>query len=75
MTNNGNFSVEEDKKFGILVRCSDAEAADRFEDFLSEQNYILFHVKFEGPGVAFYFGQASCLEKIDAIIKAFISGQ
>lgn len=71
MTGVGTFRVEEDPQYGVVVWCSDANVADEFEDFLSERNYVLFHVKFEGSEVAFYFGQASSRARLEAIIERF----
>jgi hypothetical protein len=75
MTSKGSFRVDEDPQYGVVVQCFDVEVADQFEDFLSERNYVLFHVKFEGPAVMFYFGQASSREKLEAIIERFVTGQ
>ncbi len=59
MTAPGKFQIEEHAKYGVVLRCQDAETADQFEDFLSEDNFVLFKTKFEGAEVLFYFGLAS----------------
>lgn len=71
MSQASTFQVEEDPSFGTLVRCSDVEAADAFEDFLSERNYVLFNTKFEETNVLFYFGQASSPDRVKLLIDRF----
>jgi hypothetical protein len=73
MTGAGRFFIEEDPKYGVMVRCSDAETADQFEDFLSERNYVLFDIKFEGAEVLFYFGQASTRDGVKSLVEKFES--
>jgi hypothetical protein len=68
------FQVDDDPKYGVVLRCTDAEVADQFEDFLSEQNFVLFNTKFQEGEVLFYFGQASSASAVEQLLKRFEAG-
>ncbi|MCU0972484.1 MAG: hypothetical protein MUF80_00765 [Burkholderiales bacterium] len=65
------FHVTEDPPYGVVLRCTDAELADQFEDFLSEKNFVLFNTKFQEADVLFYFGQASSLDAVRRLVERF----
>ena len=67
------FRIEEQPEYGMVIRCADPEAADRFEDFLTERNYVLFNTKFSSSEVLFFFGQASSLDQLQKILSTFES--
>jgi len=71
MSIDSGFQVDEDPKYGVVLRCTDAEVADQFEDFLSEKNFVLFNTKFQGTEVLFYFGQASSANAVEQLLKRF----
>jgi hypothetical protein len=71
MTTTPRFRIEEEPTYGVVIRCIDVEVADRFEDFLSERKYVLFNVKFEGPEVLFFFGQASSIDRVQKLLSQF----
>lgn len=73
MTGAGNFRIDDDQRYGVVVRCTDTEIADEFEDYLAEQGYVLFNIKFEDPDVVFYFGQASSRDVVEALLVGFLS--
>lgn len=65
------FHIDEEPAYGVVLRCTDAEVADQFEDFLSEKNFVLFSTKFQGAEVVFYFGQASSLDAVRRLVERF----
>lgn len=42
-----NVKIIEDPEYGVILVCQDLELADQFEDFLTEKDSMLFHIKFE----------------------------
>ena len=64
--------VSETAEQGVALRFTDDELADRFEDYLSEQCFVLFKVAFDENGVTFYFGQASEQSKVLALFEKFL---
>lgn len=56
----------------MALRFTDDELADRSEDYLSEQCFVLFNVAFDENGVTFYFGQASEQSKVLALFEKFL---
>jgi hypothetical protein len=69
------FHVDEEPAYGVVLRCTDAELADLFEDFLSEKNFVLFNTKFQETEVLFYFGQASSLDAVRRLVDRFEAEQ
>ena len=65
------FEVSENEKYGAVLKISDVELADEFEDFLTESCYVAFDVKLEFDCEYFYFGQASCIEKVRDFLERF----
>lgn len=65
------FYIVDDPDYGTLVRCVDADSADQFEDYLSEQCYVPFDIKFDGVDTVFYFGQASSRKALEELIARF----
>lgn len=71
MSADSRFHVDEEPTYGVVLRCTDAELADQFEDFLSERNFVLFNTKFQEAEVLFYFGQASSLDAVRGLVQRF----
>lgn len=71
MSVDSRFQVDEEPTYGVVLRCTDAELADQFEDFLSEKNFVLFNTKFQEAEVLFYFGQASSLDAVRKLVERF----
>lgn len=71
MSADPRFQIGEEPKYGVVLRFTDAELADQFEDFLSEKNFVLFNTKFEEAEVLFYFGQASSRDAVERLIERF----
>ena len=63
--------VIEDPQFGGSIEFKDREAADEFDDFVSEEHYILYNTKFEGDKVTFYFGEVSSTSKLEILLREF----
>lgn len=70
---NKKFEISETKEHGGVLRINDAELADEFDDFVNEDCYVFTEVKFKAECVCFYFGQASCVEKIRDLVERFVS--
>ncbi|NDP59181.1 MAG: hypothetical protein GZ090_07480 [Oxalobacteraceae bacterium] len=68
-----NIDVEiiETAEFGTVLKCSDLEAADEFEDFLTEQCFVPFKVALQAQEISFFFGQASTTEKVREVYERF----
>ena len=56
---NNNVEIIEVPEYGTVLKYSDSELADQFEDFLTECCFVFFNVKLEIDVVSFFFGQAS----------------
>jgi len=67
------FQISETKEHGCVLRINDAELADQFDDFVTEDCYIFTELKFETDCIYFYFGQASCVEKIRDLVESFVN--
>ncbi len=65
------FQISESKEHGITLRIDDIEIADEFDDFLNENCYVLTQMKLASDYVDFYFGQASCIEKVTELVQRF----
>jgi hypothetical protein len=57
---------------GVALRFNDAELADKFEDYLSEQCFVFFNLAFDENGVIFYFGQASERSSVLSLFEQFV---
>ncbi len=61
-------------EYGVELTVRDTERADEFDDFLNEKCFVeLAGIKPVGDGMIFLFGQASCSEKVKALIERFKS--
>jgi len=65
------FQISETKEHGVILRISDIEVADEFDDFLNEDGYVLSDLKFETDYVDFYFGQVSSVTKVREMVERF----
>lgn len=74
MSVDSGFKIDEEPTYGVVLRCTDAELADQFEDFLSEKNFVLFNTKFRETEVVFYFGQASSVDAVRRLVERFEVG-
>jgi hypothetical protein len=75
VSTDSRFHVDEEPAFGVVLRCTDAELADLFEDFLSEKTFVLFKTKFQEAEVLFYFGEASSLDAVRRLVERFEAEQ
>lgn len=69
------FRISETAEQGVAVTLDDDELADEFDDFLAEHCYVLFDVKFEEPGMTFFFGQASSVAKVESLLEKFYAAR
>ena len=65
------FEIQETIEQGLFLRIYDSEVADAFDDFLSEECYVLSEIKFEKSFAVFYFGVLGSKEKLQNLIEAF----
>jgi len=63
--------VFETSEHGTVLRCRDTELADQFEDYLTEQCYVLFSTRFESTATSFFFGQASSVATVRELFDRF----
>ena len=67
-----HLEISETVEQGVILRLADAELADKFEDYLSEQCFVLFNLAFDGNSAIFHFGQASERSKVLALFEKFL---
>lgn len=66
------FHLSENSEEGVVLECSDVELADEFDDYISIDRYVLYNLKLDDKTTFFYFGQASCIEKVKTILQDFL---
>jgi len=66
--------VYETKDHGTALVIGDIELADRFEDFLTEDRFVLFQTTMEPTRVLFHFGQAGSPSRARALFERFRRG-
>ncbi|BBQ49251.1 hypothetical protein [Acinetobacter pittii] len=64
--------IIEDPEYGVILVCQDLELADQFEDFLTEKDSMLFHIKFEPNQVSFFFGKTISTSNAKELFKQFM---
>ena len=69
------FRISETVEHGVAVTLDDDELADEFDDFLTEHCHGLFDVKFEEPGMTFFFGQAGSVAKVESLLEKFYAAR
>lgn len=62
--------VENNPKFGTVIRCFDVDEADALEDFLTENDVEDFSVRFSADGVELFVGSVS-MERIIELVSEF----
>lgn len=65
--------ISETAEFGVMLQLKNVETADEFEDFLTEQCFVLFKVSLQSKVTLFHFGQASTSEKVHALYARFLA--
>jgi hypothetical protein len=75
MTNINKFSFLKDSKVGISILVEDDELADSFDDFLTEEMYVLYNLRERDGKQEFLFGNAASEIKLSRIIDAFLEGR
>jgi hypothetical protein len=63
--------ILETDEYGVVLRCRDIEVADKFEDFLTEQRFVLFNIRPEDGNISFFFGQASVPARVQELYEQF----
>ena len=72
MTIKNKFSFLKDGKIGVSIVVEDDELADLFDDFLTEEIYVLYNVRDKDGKQEFLFGNAASETKLSEIIDAFL---
>lgn len=67
--------VIENPEYGVILKYSNLELAEQFEDFLTECCFVLFNVKLELGVTSFFFGQASNQINVIDLYNRFIQRQ
>ncbi|MFL1486487.1 hypothetical protein ACJOX4_00900 [Acinetobacter baumannii] len=67
-----NVKIIEDPEYGVILVCQDLELADQFEDFLTEKDSMLFHIKFEPNQVSFFFSKTNTTSKVKELFNQFM---
>lgn len=67
-----DFAITESEETGITVIVRDFELADEFEDYLTEQQFVLFNIRENKFIFEFLFGQAASLDKVEQLIQKFL---
>ncbi|MDH2504602.1 hypothetical protein QDR22_02590 [Acinetobacter baumannii] len=67
-----NVKIIEDPEYGVILVCQDLELADQFEDFLTEKDSMLFHIKFEPNQVSFFFCKTNTTSKVKELFNQFM---
>ena len=70
---NDFIEIVETAEWGVVLKCRDLDAADKFEDFLTEDCFVLFQIKPEEDMVSFYFSQAGSTESVVRLYERFIA--
>ena len=65
--------IDDTPEYGVILKCSDRELADEFDDYLAESCFVFVNFKFDPEGVSFIFGQASSEPKVRKLFEKFIS--
>lgn len=73
MTIKNKFSFLKDGKIGISIVVEDDELADLFDDFLTEEIYVLYNVRDNDGKQEFLFGNAASETKLSEIIDIFLA--
>jgi hypothetical protein len=58
-------------EYGVELTINDTERAGEFDDFINEKCFIKTSLRPVDDGMTFLFGQASCMEKVNALIEKF----
>lgn len=65
--------VVDSPDYGVILICKDFDFADELEDFMTENCFVFFNVKFSSDDVKIYFGQASSVERVRSLCDMFIA--
>lgn len=65
-------SITESPEHGVTWTTTDADLGDRFEDFLTEQCFVLFKTRFGRDEISLVFGQASSIDKVRDLYEEFL---
>lgn len=65
------FKITETTNYGVMLSTDDEVFADKLDDFLSEDVYVLYDLKSRPGSYEFYFGLASSLSSVENIVMQF----
>lgn len=75
MTIKDNFSVIDDSEVGLSVIVEDDDLADLFDDFLTEDVFVLYNIRDNSGKQEFLFGKVASDTKLMKLIDMFIDKQ
>lgn len=61
-----------DSEYGVVLSSADAELIDLLDDFLTEECFVSFDVRFEAEKSSLFFGEASSVSKVEALYERFL---
>lgn len=73
MATKDKFIILSNDSFGPSVVVDGEDLADLFDDYLSEDIFVLFNVRNKDSKKEFLFGRAASEENLRAIVKMFLS--
>ena len=66
-----DFKIAEEPGIGVVLQLLDRDRSDQFEDYLTEQRFAFFKLQESPSGLRFLFGEASSLDKVSDLFRAF----
>lgn len=70
---NDHIEIIKTEEWGTVLKCCDLDSADKLEDFLTEDCFVLFQMKLEENLTSFFFGQAGSVESVVKLCERFIA--
>ncbi len=75
MSNSTHVKIVDTVEYGVMLLCPDKELADKFDDYLTEECFVLFKVTINPNEVSFLFGQASSLSRVQDLYDKFVQNE
>jgi len=65
------YQLRETEKHGVFLRINDLDIGDEFDDYLSEEVYVLFNLSLHDDYVEFSFGKAASVSKVKQLVDEY----